>query len=504
MPTGLCAQGCIAAPSSYHNVGQNIQLESKSIFGEAYYDALPGTLKFTLGGRFTDDVKSEMDRIEIFSGLVPIGTTNEEAAMAALAAQHQKDFDQSSGLPDNPPGTPLGSETCFGPCDAFAVEKATFDKFTGRAVADWTPKLDFTNQTLIYASYARGYKAGGFNPGVEAGLGVPTSYAPEGIDAFEVGTKNTLADGTLQANLTAWYYNYEGLQVSSIIDNTSVNQNIDAHLWGVEGEFFYAPDDNWQFNLNLGTNNSSIGANTNLVDPRNPTGGRSDVVLIKDATVAASAAENCVLYLVGGQTLAPADNPLLSGYLTSIGSANPYFDPPGGSQALAGHGVALTNYGVCLSENQGGVPEALLNGFGYSRTDPRVGSGDQSGGATVNLAGNKLQNAPPVTISVGVQYTMKMAGGYTLIPRADFYWQDHMWGNIFNDPADAIKAWEVTSAQLTLNAPNNVWYVQGFVKNVFNETNITGEYLTSSTSGLYTNAFLGDPRTYGIRIGAKF
>ena len=60
----------------------------------------------------------------------------------------------------------------------FAVEKATFDKFTGRAVVDWTPKLDFTNQTLVYASYARGYKAGGFNPGVEAGLGVPVSYAP--------------------------------------------------------------------------------------------------------------------------------------------------------------------------------------------------------------------------------------------------------------------------------------------------------------------------------------
>ncbi len=39
-----------------------------------------------------------------------------------------------------------------------------WDQFTGRAVANWTPKLDFTDQTLIYASYAHGYKAGGANP----------------------------------------------------------------------------------------------------------------------------------------------------------------------------------------------------------------------------------------------------------------------------------------------------------------------------------------------------
>ncbi|HSZ75594.1 MAG TPA: TonB-dependent receptor plug domain-containing protein [Rhizomicrobium sp.] len=503
LPTGLCDNGCISASSYYHNVGDNIDLESKSVFGEAYYDAIPDTLKFTAGLRFTDDVKSEMDRIELFSGLVPIGTTNEEAAMAALAAQHQKDFDPSNGLPDNPDGTPIGSETCFGPCDAFAVEKETFDKYTGRAVVDWTPKLDFTNQTLVYASYARGYKAGGFNPGVEEGIGVPNSYGPEGIDAFEAGTKNLLADGTLQANLAAWYYNYEGLQVSSIIDNTSVNQNIDAHLWGVEGEFFYAPDDNWQFNLNFGTVDSQIGKNVNLVDPRNPTAGRSDVVLVKDDTLAPSDGENCVLYMLPGTTVAPADNPVLD-FIVGGHANNPYLDPPGGSQALAGHGVALTNYGTCLPANQGGIPDAALNAAGYSRTDPRVGSGDQSGGATVNLGGNHLQNTPPITISVGAQYTFKLDGGYSLIPRADFYWQDRSWASVFNDAPDALKAYEVTNAQITLSAPEDKWYVQGFIKNAFNSTYITGEYLTSATSGLYTNAFLGDPRTYGIRIGAKF
>ncbi len=37
-------------------------------------------------------------------------------------------------------------------------------EFTGRFAANWTPKLDFTDQTLVYASFAHGYKAGGANP----------------------------------------------------------------------------------------------------------------------------------------------------------------------------------------------------------------------------------------------------------------------------------------------------------------------------------------------------
>ena len=39
-----------------------------------------------------------------------------------------------------------------------------WEQFTGRAAVNWTPKLDFTDQTLVYGSFAHGYKAGGANP----------------------------------------------------------------------------------------------------------------------------------------------------------------------------------------------------------------------------------------------------------------------------------------------------------------------------------------------------
>jgi len=43
-------------------------------------------------------------------------------------------------------------------------DNLTFNELTGRLVANWTPHLSFTDRTLIYASYSRGYKGGGFNP----------------------------------------------------------------------------------------------------------------------------------------------------------------------------------------------------------------------------------------------------------------------------------------------------------------------------------------------------
>jgi outer membrane receptor protein involved in Fe transport len=286
--------------------------------------------------------------------------------------------------------------------------------------------------------------------------------------------------------------------VSAIEDNTSVNQNIDAKLWGVEGEFFWVPTTNWQFNLSFGTTHSEIG-NSELVDERNPTAGRSDVVLIKDATLGTNVGQNCVIYMIDGQTATPADNAVFQAYIDqNVQSlAGVFFDPPGGSSVLAAHGVAHSNFGTCAA-----IPETLLEPFGYSRIDP-TGHGSASG-AFVNLHGNQLQNTPDFTISVGAQYTFPLGGGYTLVPRTDYYWQTAMFGRIFNDAADKIDAWGVANAQVTLNSPETMWYVTAWVKNIFNKDNITGEYLASATSGLYTNAFIGDPRTYGLTAGVHF
>ncbi len=473
--------GCILGPSYYDNDGYKNTLTSKSIYGEVYYDVVPDTFKLTLGLRYTEDDKLQIGRIAFLSAYLPIGSNSENNALATAVSQQQINFNAAA------PGYNL-----------YEVNSIEFREWTGHLTADWTPKLSFTDQTLVYATYSRGYKAGGFNPGIEtstseAGQSVPPSYQPEFIDDYELGTKNTLLNGTLQANGDLWYYNYTGLQVSEIENNTSVNNNVNATLWGAEGEFVWAPMEQLAFNLNIAQTHSGLG-NTYLVDPRNPTAGDPRAVLIKDDTITASSGENCVLYYTGaGPTPSPA----------TLGISG-YTNPNGGAGADASSGIAVANFGPC---NPTTAQANALAAAGF--VNPLTGMGPLaaqhkfSDGEEENLSGNELQNTPDFNVTIGANWTQPVGGDYNLVAHVDYYWESHMWGRIFEDGSDLIPGWGNMNANLTLNAPDNKWYVQAFIKNVFNQSNIEGEYLTSPTSGLYTNAVYGDPRLYGLKIGLK-
>jgi iron complex outermembrane receptor protein len=57
---------------------------------------------------------------------------------------------------------------------------------------------------------------------------------------------------------------------------------------------------------------------------------------------------------------------------------------------------------------------------------------------------------------------------------------------------------------MQFNAPDSQWYVRGWVTNLFDGKQVTGSYVTNDGSGLYTNLFAEEPRTYGITVGAHF
>ena len=129
-------------------------------------------------------------------------------------------------------------------------------------------KLDFTDQTLVYGSYARGYKAGGANPpgaplyaygaGV-AGIPIhPLTFAPEYVNAFELGSKNTLLDGALTLNGDIFFYDYKGYQISEIVDRTSINLNFDATVRGAELEATYEPIPGLSFKFAGGYEHTSL------------------------------------------------------------------------------------------------------------------------------------------------------------------------------------------------------------------------------------------------------
>ena len=235
-------------------------LKSYAAFGEVYYDILPN-LKLTLGGRYTTD--------QLYNISYPIELLEVPGA----------------GFPTTfcPAGT-SSATTCL------TQQHVTYREFTGRANLDYTPVLSFTDKTLIYATYSRGYKGGGFNTPCQIGdVGTnsgtcpyPASYNPEFINAYEVGTKNTLLGGSLQLNLTGFYYDYKDYQISEIVANSSVNLNINAKIYGVEFESVYSPIHNLTFNANVGYIHTRIDDGQSEVDQLNLNDGNANYTLVKD------------------------------------------------------------------------------------------------------------------------------------------------------------------------------------------------------------------------------
>jgi hypothetical protein len=136
---------------------------------------------------------------------------------------------------------------------------------------------------------------------------------------------------------------------------------------------------------------------------------------------------------------------------------------------------------------------------GYSGFD--ISSAPNGGeGFDKDLSGNKLPNAPPLTVSGGAQYTIPLSSDWAGTLRADYYWQDYSWARVFNDnPYDRLRGY--TNVNLTLIfTSQSGWQVMLYDKNVFDTTAITGTFLNSDDSGLTTNVFLTDPKLIGVRV----
>ncbi|WP_168854393.1 TonB-dependent receptor [Novosphingobium sp. ERN07] len=118
---------------------------------------------------------------------------------------------------------------------AFGLTGAGSAKFHNTSVRG-VARYQLTPRSNVYASYSQGYRSGGL-PG-SAFSTIPVK--PEKIDAFELGYKN--AEGPLNLNLAAFYYNYRDIQVTSYgAGGQSFTVNAAAaHIYGLDGDLTYA------------------------------------------------------------------------------------------------------------------------------------------------------------------------------------------------------------------------------------------------------------------------
>ncbi|MDE2465759.1 MAG: TonB-dependent receptor, partial [Alphaproteobacteria bacterium] len=125
-------------------------------------------------------------------------------------------------------------------------------------------------------------------------------------------------------------------------------------------------------------------------------------------------------------------------------------------------------------------------------------------GFAKNVGGKQLPNAPHFTASLTANYSMPLSQNWVGTFHTDFYWQSQSWARVFNDANyDKIHGYSNLNLALIFNDATGT-QVMAYVKNVFDTTAITGDFLNSDDTGLTTNIFLTSPRLYGIRITKKF
>ncbi|WP_343033256.1 TonB-dependent receptor [Altericroceibacterium indicum] len=331
---------------------RDVQSESYAAFSQATYAIIP-ELRLTAGVRYSHDKKSRLGATVI-----------------------------------------CGSVACDGEGDSQTVNDASrsFSKVTWRAGLDY----DLDDRTLLYATVSTGYKAGGFNDGCEEGTGSGCTltadalyYNPETLTSYEAGVKTRLLDNMLRLNLTAFHYDFKGIQLSQL------------------SEICGGP---CQVTTNAGQ-------------------AKVDGVELET-------------------TLTPASNTKVNFSASWLNARYTDFKPN---------------------------PDVSWAGYKLDRSPDWT----LTGGIT---QGFDLDNGGKIELGV----TTRFVDHYTIAALGTL--------NQFEQPS-----YTKTDLQVTYNAPNDVYYVQGFVRNLEDSLIVTG-----AGSSTYGTVVLADPRTYGVRAGVRF
>lgn len=387
------------------------ELRSNAIFGEIYYD-ISDELKLTAGLRYTEDTK---ERIELTPQLLsPVGAG--------------------------------GVGTGGYPASATRYDKVEFEEYTGRIVLDWMPEVDFTDSTLLYASYARGYKSGGFNSPDQL-VSSAQPYLPEFVNSFEIGTKNIFSGGLARLNATLFYYDYEDYQISKIEGLSTRNENIDAEVYGLEIESMFELAPNLQMIANLGWLKTEV-KNGSSIDPLDRTAGTPGYTVLRGFQ------DGCI-----------APTAVVEGMV----------------QAIQGGSIPAT---------------ALFLGCGNSLPG-------QLAGIEYDLTGNELPNAPKLSALLGLRYGWQM-GAWDSNFVLDYSWKDKSYASIFNGTNYELKSWDNVNLSFNFSNYDLGVDVQFYIQNVLNDDTIVSYTTGSEPTGLPRGISLLDPRLFGLSVSYNF
>ena len=428
---------------TYRN-DSNLNRDSNAVYGEIYYDISDDT-RLTLGGRYSEYRITD-------HGWTGLADLTGKGAGYMGATQPRADIRTYEG-----------------------------DKTTYKVGLDH----NLNDNQLLYATFSTGFKPGGSNPTAADGGGASV-YDPEEVEVFEVGMKNTLMDGRLQLNLSAYHNEVTGLQLSKIVRRSSINENADATIKGVEAEFTFFITNTLMIDGFYAYTDATIDSFM-TVDPLNPTGASQ------------------ILPYAAGQT----------GFLSDFAPLAATCDPnvllglaaPSASCAL---GLTASNAQLGALVKYANTDTGMVfSSFGSLCTQPYYGLDSTTlpcpvtDGVLQDLSGNTLPGSAEDNYRLGLtKFFDTTEGSYAF--RVDYSFRGDTFSDTYNRTRDYIEEYDVVDLSLTYTPNNADWYVGAYVRNLSDSDHIYAKYNTDPTIGGFANGVALDPKIMGINFGMNF
>jgi outer membrane receptor protein involved in Fe transport len=341
-------------------------------------------------------------------------------------------------------------------------DKRKENKLTGTGVLSYKPNDD----ALLYASYSRGYKAGGFNLDRSA-LKIPVftfasqggaqalvsrlQFDPETVDAFEIGGKYSA--GGILFNFALFRQEFKNFQLNTFDGTVFIVQNIN----GCEKDL-----------------------------------GGTDADQSKFSTA-------------------------------------PNYDPNAaatGACAKGDVGYGVRSQGVELEASARLMKDLRINaGFTYADTKYRgdlVGTDDGSplNQALRRLPGRRVSNAPSTVVTGALSWTPPIGGSGL----SGLFYIDGRYSSGFNTGSDLFPqktqgSFTVVNGRIGVQGPDNRWAIELWAQNLFDEdyqqVAFNSPFQEGATGAPFTDpqfpggrqifsSYLAEPRTYGLTLRARF
>ena len=241
--------------SVFRNNTAQFDLKSYGIFGEGYID-VSDRLKLTLGLRYNNDKKSVVSRSSLFNFLVPYTATTQ----SVRHARPLRSFDADPGTAGAQP---------YAPAERIVRRnhRARGARFQGHA-----------EQPALRLVFAR-LQVGRLQSAAFRYPGLPSrpTFAPELIDAFEIGSKNTFANGALHAQRSPLLLQVQAASSSAASSRAPRSTTTSMPISTVSrSRAWCGPIPTVAINMGFSYLHTKVASDTPFINQRDPSGGNPE------------------------------------------------------------------------------------------------------------------------------------------------------------------------------------------------------------------------------------